>query len=122
MPDSSWTVKERTTAVYRATIQDETGAALGAALLTTLTLTLYDEQTGTILNARSAQNVLNANNVVVDANGVLTWTMQPADNALVTSTQVVERHIALFTFTWSGGTKTGRWEAAFTIANLGQVS
>lgn len=115
-------VLEKTTPRYTAVLRDDTGAAIPAASLVTLTLSLYVVKTdGTIgiVNSRNAQNVLNANNVTVDANGNLVWSVQVADTTLV-ETLPFERHIALWT--WTTATITGRHEVVLTVKNLLQVS
>ena len=99
---------EHSSAEYSALLKDQTGAAIGAANLTLVRLTLYDRDTDTILNARDDQNVLNTNDVLiaddVDGNTLLTWAMQPADNAIIAQTRKgAEVHTALFTFEWPGG-------------------
>lgn len=97
-------VRERSSGRVTAVLQDETGAVIPSSSLSTLTLTLYDVATNTILNSRDAQNVLNANNVTVDGSGNLTWTVQPADHAVVsTKPRARERHRGVFDFTWTGG-------------------
>ena len=118
-------VREKTTPKYTATITDDNGNALPAASLTTLTLTLYRiDATGAtqIINSRNAQNVLNANNVTIDANGLLTWAVQILDTTLGDATLPFERHIALWTWTWQAGAKTGRHEVILNIQNLVLVS
>lgn len=117
MADTAFAVKERSTQKYTATIKDEADAAIAGTSLTTLTLTLYDEETGTILNGRDDQNVLNANNVTVDGAGLLTWTMQPLDNQIVTTALAQERHLALFEWTYAAGAKSGYHEIAFVVIN-----
>jgi hypothetical protein len=98
-------VRERSTGTYTATLQDEAEVVIPSASLTTLTLSVYDVRTGTVLNNRNNQNVLNANNVTVHAtSGLLTWSVQSADNAMV-STRSVESHIAVFEYTWASGAK-----------------
>lgn len=117
-------VLEQTTPKYTATITDDAGVALPAANLTTLTLSLYViKSDGTIayVNTRTSQNVLNTNNVTVDTNGLLTWSVQVADTTLVEALSY-ERHIALFTWTWSSGAKTGRHELVLTVKHLQTVS
>jgi hypothetical protein len=48
--------------------------------------------------------VFNANDVTVDAAGLVTWEMQPEDNAILNQDRTtVETHVALFTFAWDGG-------------------
>ena len=114
-------VRERSTALYAATIQDENETAIPAADLDTLTLTLYDLATGTAINSRSAQNVLNANNVTVSVLGALAWTMQPADNAIIGSPAGKhERHVALFQWTYGSG-KAGSYEVIIDVENLAKV-
>lgn len=118
-------VREKCTAVYTATIKDENGVALASASLTTLTLTLYDQASGTIINSRDAQDILNTHNVTVSALGVLVWTMQPADNAIVGTSVAAgyrERHVALFQWTWSAGTKAGKYEVLIDVEQLVKVT
>lgn len=118
-------VLEKTTPRYTAILQDDTGAPLPAVSLTTLTLTLYvikSDGTTQIVNSRTAQNVLNANNVTVDGSGNLVWAIQTADTAILDDTLPVEQHIALWTWTWATGAKTGRHELILVVKNLGQVS
>ena len=118
------TVLEKTTAQYTATLKDEAGVVIPSADLTTLTLTLYDEATGAIINSRDNQNVLNATGVSIDASGLLTWTMDPDDNAIVDTSLApgrTELHVARFDFTWSGGGKTGRRLILVEVRQLDKV-
>lgn len=119
-----FSVKEKSTVKYTATIKDETGAAIPAANLSSLVLTLWNmsDPLKAVINSRSAQNVLNANNVTVDSNGLVTWTMQPADNAIQITTNRVERHRALFVFTWASGAKQGAHEVDFDVLNIEKLS
>lgn len=117
-------VNERSTAVYTATITDENGDALPAASLDSLTLTLRNAKgTAAVINDRNAVNALNANGVTVDEDGLLTWVMEPGDNAIVGRTSVgdPEIHVALFQWTWDSGSKAGRHEVAVRVVNLGRV-
>lgn len=130
MSSSTLTAKQRkldekTLAKYTATVKDEAGAAIAAASLTTLTLTLYDVDTLTIINSRTAQNVLNTNNVTVDSDGLLTWLIQPADNAIVGTRRRAnqyEKHVALFEYTWSSGTKASKHEVILEVRQLNKVT
>lgn len=101
-------ILEGTTPLYTANIVDENGDAIAVASLLTLTLTYFDVRSGTIINSRNAQNILNANNVTVATAGVpavttLTWTLQAADTALVNTFRDTEDHYAIFRWTWPGG-------------------
>ena|SRR5436190_23659724 len=118
-------VLEQSTPKYTATITDDAGAALPAASLTTLTLTLYViKADGTIayVNSRNRQSILNLNNGTVDVNGLVTWLVQQADTTFVEATLPFERHIALFEWTWSTGSKAGKHEAVLNIQNLNVVT
>lgn len=104
---------------YTGTLQNSDGTAIvydagGTAKprITALTLTLKDASTGNTVNSRADQNVLNVNNVTVDAAGALTWLIQAGDTTHVASDQPVEEHLAKFTFTYvdtDSSTKTGKF-------------
>ena len=106
-------VREKSTGRYTATLTDELGVVIPLSSMTTLKLSLYDVRTGTALNSRTLQDVLNANNVTYHAtSGLLTWSVQPADHAIVSARTdlTVERHRAVFDFTWNSGAKRD-WHA-----------
>lgn len=117
-------IPEQTTPKITAVIKDENGTAIPASSLDTLTLDLYnqsDAPTFTVINLRSAQNVLNANGVTVDASGNLTWQMVTADNVIIDSTLKTEKHRAVFNWTYSAGAKTGRHIIDLTVVNLEKI-
>ena len=116
----TFSVLERTTQVLTALIRDEKEIPIPGSALTTFTLTLYVVHTLGIINGRSAQNVLNLNGVTVDGNGVVTWTMQPADNIIADETMLFERHRALFEWTYASG-KAGKEEIDLLVQNLAKV-
>lgn len=118
-------VEEKITARYKVILSDEAGAVIPLSDMTTITLTLYDDYTGTIINSRNAQNVKNTNNVTYTEAGLLTWTLQPNDNIIVSSdvrTNSYEKHIALFEFTWDSGAKAGKHELEFQVRQLNKVT
>lgn len=119
-----FSVREKTTVKYTATIKDENGTAIPAASLSSLTLTLYNmgSTARDIINSRDAQNVLNVNNVTIDSNGIITWSMQPNDNAIIDANKKTERHRALFVFTWDAGAKKGTHLVDFDVENLEKIS
>lgn len=104
-------VNEGSTKVVEFDILDEAGDGVPAADLDTATLRLYDLDTYVpggspaqgILNDRDEEDVLDTNDVDIDADGHVTWTMQPEDNQIVTPRRQIERHRALFAFTWDTG-------------------
>lgn len=104
-------VRERSSGRYTTVLKDELGVVIPSGSFSTMTLTLYDVATNTILNSRTAQNVLNANDVTIDGSGNLVWAVQSADHAVVsTRPRFIERHRAVFNYTWSSGTKRD-WHA-----------
>lgn len=116
-----FSIKEGTTPKYTATLQDEDGTAIAQADITSITLTLYNLSATTrdIINSRSAQDINNTNQVTIHAtSGLLTWSMQAADTAIQDSNKRVERHRALFVFTWDSGAKKGVHEVDFDVENI----
>ena len=122
------TVNEKGTAVFTASLVDTSSDGVGYGTLTGLTLTLYDKDTGVFLNGRNAQDVLSGdgastNNVVVSSSGLVTWTMQPEDNRIVSGCLppgAAETHVALFQWKW-GTTSEGSAEAEFSVVNRANV-
>jgi len=113
---------ENVSGVYTGTLTANDGVTpIPSASLVTLTLTLYVIKTdGTIdyVNSRNAQNVLNANNVTVNAAGLLTWSIQVLDTTLVEALPF-ERHIALFE--WTTASVAGKHEAILIVQALTEV-
>jgi len=117
-------IAERQTRPLTIQVVDQNGNPLTADQIATLTLTLYDAATGTVINGRNKQNVLNANGCVIDVlSGMLNWTMDTLDNIAI-GTATFEKHKALFEWTWNkpdGGTGYGKYELVFTVENLQMV-
>jgi len=118
---TAYSVLERTSVWVTGTFKDYQGTGIPPGNLTSLTLTLYDESTGQILNNRSLQNVLNTNGVTIIGTGEMTWVMDPADNALIDAAAVTERHIALFEWTWGSPERAGKSEIGLQVMNLTKV-
>lgn len=117
LPDQ---ILEKTTPKITATVVDEIGAAIPGSSLASLTLSLYSvsDVTFPTINNRADQNVLNTNNVTIDASGLLTWSVQAADTQILDSALSKESHRAVFSWTYNGGVKTGRHVIDMTIVNL----
>jgi hypothetical protein len=109
-------VPQNATFLYQCQLQDEKGVALPAAILTSLTLTVYALITGNpIVNSLSKTNILNDGvRGVLDTGGNLSVTLQPADMALVTTPPADEQHILLFEWTWGSG-KSGTHEVQILV-------
>lgn len=116
---TTFTVKQGSTFKFSAVLKDETDTAIPAASLATLKLTFYDYATGVIINNRTDQNVLNANNVTVDSSGNLAWIALPDDSPIMTVSLPVELHVAQFK--WTYGTKGGRYAFGIKVENLGKA-
>lgn len=122
--DRQLIVAEQTTLRLTATLVDETGAAIPAAALSTLTLTLYqrDGASQPIINSVDAVNVLNAGRGTVHAtSGLLTLTLLPADHTIVDISLDLEWHRALIQGTYAGG-KAFKHEIDYQVRNLAKVS
>ncbi len=124
--ESFFDVLEQSTPRYTATILDDSEQPIGAGSLATLLLTLYvvrADGSYEYLNSRNDQDILNANNVTVDANGVLVWAVQIADTTLVEPALPFERHCALFEWTWlsGGSTRSGKKKIILNVKNLAVV-
>lgn len=111
-------VNERDSGIYSCILVDELGNRLGPGDFQQLTLTLYDYDTGTILNTRDNQDVKNANSGTLDANGNFKWTWGPGDMEIIDDTKSIERHVALFYCLWNGSSREKRHEVHFDVVNL----
>lgn len=118
----TFAIDEQETGRYTATLVGNDGVTpLPGPTLTTLVLTVYvikQDGTDTVVRGPS-QNVLNLNNVTLDAAGLLVWLVQVADTTLVEAIPF-ERHIALFEWTWPTG--AGKHEVVLRVRNLRRVS
>ncbi len=113
-------ILEKTTPEITGIIKDEDGTLISSADLDTVTLTLFnlsDAPTCTIINSRTAQNVLNTNNVTIDTSGNLVWSVQPLDTAIL-GTGSIENHRAVFEWTYNSGSKNGKHIIDMVIRNL----
>jgi hypothetical protein len=124
MDTLSTTLLEATTGFYTFLLRDEDGDGIDVSVLDTMTLTYVDASTGTVLNARDAQNVKNINDVTIITDPgpplvtTVTWTLQPADTVVVDPMQALELHTAIFRWSWDGGSRHGAQPMQFGIENL----
>lgn len=118
-------VAEKTTLRFTSTLVDETGTVVPLAGVSALTLTLYnrDSTTKEIINTVSAVNILNTGRGTLHATtGLLTVTLDPADNAIVNTANDLEWHRALIEGTYAGGAKAFKHEIDWQVRNLNKVS
>lgn len=110
--------KDTTVLITNAVVRDENGTPLPAATLTTLVVTGYDQRTGAIINGRDHQSVLNVNGGTVDSGGNLTLLLTLLDTVMTNAPLGTERHIYLFEWTWSAGSKAGKQEVQVDVTQL----
>lgn len=116
--DGSDAVLERSNSKYTCVLTDVDDSN---PTLTSLTLTLYEERSGTIINNRNAQDILDTNNgSYTSGTGTITMNFQPADNQIINTGDGVEIHVAEFDAQWSGGRKT--WRVRIQVRNLDKIS
>ena len=113
---------EKKTGELNATITKRNGTTpVPLANLDAVTLTLYEESGGDIINSRSAVDIKNANGGTVHAtSGLLTLLLAPDDMAVLLSGRY-EMHIALIEWTYDTTQKGGQ-EIAFRVQNFAKVS
>lgn len=84
------------------TLKDATGTVIPKSAVSTITLTLTDAGSGSVVNSRNAQNALDANGCTLDtSSGAFAWSIAAADTTLVDATSDAEEHTADFTVTGS---------------------
>lgn len=118
---SEQAIDELTNPPYEAVLKDEDGIPVQAAQLTSLTFTLYDDETGEIINSRNDINGLNANGMTLDSSGNLVWQPNKEDMAIVTVSKSLEVHVLLLEWIRNGGTRHEKHEVVFQVRNLKKV-
>lgn len=115
------TVPELSTAMITFTAKDEAGAAIPGSDLDSLTVTLFEKESGEVINSRERADILGANGGSVDEDGVGVWIMEPEDNAIVLANRSSEEHIALFEWGWNAGGRQGKATVRIVVQNLAMV-
>ena len=112
-------VAANTTPSFTFVLVNAAGTPISGAALQTLTLTIADTLTGTVINGVSAVNILNTNRGTIDNLGNLTITLEVADTALP-ETPVppqIQRSL-IIDWAYNGGVSVGRHQSNFIIVNL----
>lgn len=118
------TMLEGTTGLYSFALVDEEDEGIDGSFLTTLTLTLYDGESLTVVNNRQDQDILNANDgsIETDPGPPLTTTvtveLQPADTVILNEHRVKEYRVLSFRWTWDSGRRVGRHVVQFGVENV----
>jgi len=119
-------VNEQSSRTVTFTLKDNTGTVIPLASIDTAQLTLYDMGTYVpagspgvgIINDRNLQDIKNDNNVTIHAtSGLVTWSIQPEDNVIVTLRRQVERHRAEFRFVLTNGAELD-YQCEIEVTNL----
>lgn len=106
-----------TTPVYQGQIVDATGTGIPASGLSSLTLSIVDTLSGSIINGASQVNVLNAGRGAVDSSGNVTITLETGDTSLAnTQAPSIQRSLVLDWITTAGA--VGRHQVNFVILAL----
>lgn len=128
------TFNERDTPVYYGLVEDDIGDVVDMTAVDSLTLTVWDEITGTPLNGRAEQDVKNANGVTCYATaqtatikGVtvtynIKWPLVEAEMVIVNDAHVREQRHATFIAKWSSSTKRKTEDVVWTVENLRKVA
>lgn len=115
-------VAEKTTTRIELQLTNENDLPLTDVAVGTVTLWLYEERSKAVLNSRSGTDIRNVNGGTLSPSALLTLLLSDDDNALAQPTALRETHIALISWTWDAGTKTGRKELSFTVYNQAKVT
>jgi hypothetical protein len=112
-----------TTGFYSFVLTDTNDVPIDASQTETLTLTVIDLATGTVVNAREAQDVLNTHDVtLLTSTGptvtTVTWAMQPEDTVQVGTRREVEPHLAIFEWSWDSGAQRQAHKVQFGVEAL----
>lgn len=119
LDDEFW---ENSSRILTTTLTDKDGTAIVSGNLSYLKLTLWDKRTGSIINSRDAQSILNENGGSLSASGVLTLKLSPDDNAIVGSFDF-EVHRGVILAKLSTGDQDEEIKAfEYTVQNISKVS
>jgi|WetSurSiteA1Bulk_404760.scaffolds.fasta_scaffold00135_15 hypothetical protein len=104
---------EETNVVYSATLVDSDSEVIPA--LTSMEMTLYEKNSGVIINNRKNQNILNTSGGTFTS-GSFTFDFNSDDTKMISKRGMYEDHIARFTYRF--GTNVGRRSLVLRIQNL----
>ena len=118
-------INEGSTALYTLPqLQDENSVPILLADIDAITISLCNLVDGAVINSRSDQNALNANNVVITTSGTLTFNLQPEDTAIIDVTLAedsIEVHRATFKMQFNS-VSFANWDVDFNVRNLKKVT
>ena len=125
---------EKSTGLIKFQLVDENSSNIPLSQLTTIKLTLYDLKSGSIINNRDHKDAKNINDVTVSSTGLVTWSYTVSDTIIVNSdgtlkvrssgrdkSEYMEKHLALFEWTWASGTGQDYVEIEMQVHNLNKT-
>lgn len=113
-------VNELCSAFITGVLKDQLGNGIPSSSFSSVGLTLYDKNTGNIINSRDHVSILNVNGGSIDSSGNFSWEMTSNDNPILDDSLSIENHVALIEFTYAGGRK-GKAEVKIEVVNLAKV-
>lgn len=115
------TVDEGSSLLYQFRLKDEAGVGQTKEDLTALTLTVYDVDSGAIINSRDDVNLLIADAFTfTETDGLFSVRLAGEDNPVVTDSRSVEYHAMELCATLENGT-TRNWQRVIKVCNLRHV-
>jgi len=112
---------EKTQYTYRTVLKNDVGVAIGPADLTALQGTLFDQDTGAIINSFDTVGILNTDRGTLDASGNLAITLRPADMVILNAALAYETHILKIRLTF-GATGERNHSVGFRVENMSRVA
>lgn len=112
------TINEGSTARYTCTFTDAAGAAINPMAVTDIRAWLRDPVSGTVVNGRDNQSVLNANGGTYSA-GTFTLVLSAADTVSVGTREIQPRTLTL-RITYTDGVITH--EKAWSVRDLAAIA
>lgn len=112
-------INEQSTAQYACTLTDETGAAIDSGAVTGIVATLKDAADDTVINARSAQDVLGVNGGTLGASGAFALVLSTLDT-IARGTAPLQLRRLTFKVTYTTGVLTH--EVCFYVRSLADIS
>jgi hypothetical protein len=116
-------VPERATVRLTTTLRDLDEQPLLLSAIDTVTLTLYNDRTGEIVNGRLRDDIKNSNGGTVSSGGGLTLRLDPEDTVIIDDEKASELRVAQILWTWTEDSveHQGTAEIAFIVRNLQQI-
>lgn len=129
-----FSINERTSGLYIATLADETGTPIVGSVIETATMSLFEANGGAIVNSWNVKDMLtsgvwtfyNALQSIV-INGVtktynMAWLMASADAQIIANAVAVEPHIAEIKLTWGSGLKVCTHRFELDVVNFATIT